>query len=563
MSLTKVTYSMIDGATVNVLDFGADPTGVADSTAAFQAAVATQKIIVVPYGTYRVDSAITEDVSPASITLLGQVSKHTNVNGNGRVVIDLSNNTTHFISMGYAPRIDNIQFKNGVDVFHYSSESLDASICELNHVRAFGFTGTFFKMFGFGNGSKITWTNPVLLSNNASAVVWDDATAFPAQGTDSLTIISGWIETASSVGFKMSTGRFSVYGTRFIPYTSPGSVWIDHYGSGAIGFFESDFGGESARRIVNWRDRGGELTFKNSGLFGFPASVAIMLYSAPDSIAFESVIADSNPSSLIDTDVLMSGDDANYLLTTTDFKIDNQSKEAVRNINSTGNASISALAAKNFPAEVNSSVDVADCISGLGFTWISSSTTANVTTATGASAPDLYGANAQGIKFTADPADTGTGTVLMNTSPGLSSLTDGWYTLEAVITVDGNGAKFELLFAEELQGVRPASKVFWLSKGTNRVCFPCFYRTGNAKNAGFSFSIHEGGVLTVSRMKVFEGAYNGRNLSMYGTAAPVGATVNWERGDRVINSAPTVGQPKAWVCTVAGAPGTWVSEGNL
>lgn len=39
MSLTKVSYSMIYGAPANVLDFGADPTGVNDSTAAFQAAL--------------------------------------------------------------------------------------------------------------------------------------------------------------------------------------------------------------------------------------------------------------------------------------------------------------------------------------------------------------------------------------------------------------------------------------------------------------------------------------------------------------------------------------------
>jgi polygalacturonase len=39
MSLTKVSYSMISGAPYNVLDYGADPTGVADSTAAFQAAI--------------------------------------------------------------------------------------------------------------------------------------------------------------------------------------------------------------------------------------------------------------------------------------------------------------------------------------------------------------------------------------------------------------------------------------------------------------------------------------------------------------------------------------------
>jgi len=39
MSLTKVSYSMIAGAEANILDFGADPTGVADSTTAIQAAI--------------------------------------------------------------------------------------------------------------------------------------------------------------------------------------------------------------------------------------------------------------------------------------------------------------------------------------------------------------------------------------------------------------------------------------------------------------------------------------------------------------------------------------------
>jgi hypothetical protein len=37
----------------------------------------------------------------------------------------------------------------------------------------------------------------------------------------------------------------------------------------------------------------------------------------------------------------------------------------------------------------------------------------------------------------------------------------------------------------------------------------------------------------------------------------------WIVGDRAFNSAPAVGSPKGWLCTVAGTPGTWVSEGNL
>lgn len=62
MSLTKVSYSMIKGASVNVLDFGADPTGVADSTVAIQAAVNANNglcSIYFPSGTYKVTSTIT------------------------------------------------------------------------------------------------------------------------------------------------------------------------------------------------------------------------------------------------------------------------------------------------------------------------------------------------------------------------------------------------------------------------------------------------------------------------------------------------------------------------
>jgi hypothetical protein len=53
MSLTKVTNSMISGAPINVLDYGADPTGGNDSLAAFNAAIAAGSYIVIPVGTYK------------------------------------------------------------------------------------------------------------------------------------------------------------------------------------------------------------------------------------------------------------------------------------------------------------------------------------------------------------------------------------------------------------------------------------------------------------------------------------------------------------------------------
>lgn len=54
---------------------------------------------------------------------------------------------------------------------------------------------------------------------------------------------------------------------------------------------------------------------------------------------------------------------------------------------------------------------------------------------------------------------------------------------------------------------------------------------------------------------------NSKRTDLKMAAAPT--TLTWAVGDRVVNSVPAVGQPKAWVCTVAGTPGTWVSEGNL
>ncbi|MDI6854257.1 MAG: right-handed parallel beta-helix repeat-containing protein [Deltaproteobacteria bacterium] len=49
----------------------------------------------------------------------------------------------------------------------------------------------------------------------------------------------------------------------------------------------------------------------------------------------------------------------------------------------------------------------------------------------------------------------------------------------------------------------------------------------------------------------------------WSSAAPSSAEFTGVVGDIVWKENPAVGQPKGWVCTVAGSPGTWVSLGNL
>lgn len=68
MALTKATYSMIEGAVVNVLDYGAVGDGTTDDTAAITAALATGASVYFPEGTYKTGS---QTISTAGQTLFG------------------------------------------------------------------------------------------------------------------------------------------------------------------------------------------------------------------------------------------------------------------------------------------------------------------------------------------------------------------------------------------------------------------------------------------------------------------------------------------------------------
>lgn len=58
MALTKVSGGMASSEIANVLDYGADNTGVADSTSAFQDALDNNKAVFVPDGIYLIDGTI-------------------------------------------------------------------------------------------------------------------------------------------------------------------------------------------------------------------------------------------------------------------------------------------------------------------------------------------------------------------------------------------------------------------------------------------------------------------------------------------------------------------------
>lgn len=83
MSLTKATYSMIDGASVNVLDYGAVGDNMTDDTAAIQAAISTGKSVFFPDGFYKCNNLT---VSTSGQVLFATGNARLIKNGNGALL---------------------------------------------------------------------------------------------------------------------------------------------------------------------------------------------------------------------------------------------------------------------------------------------------------------------------------------------------------------------------------------------------------------------------------------------------------------------------------------------
>lgn len=114
MSLTKVTYAMIQGAQANVLDYGASPDATAaENAAAFTAAIATGKTVFVPDGEYLLNpiailngtNIVGESVSGTILKVQGSspiISWDYDTNGNnvlfGFLLSNITFNTTDFSS---------------------------------------------------------------------------------------------------------------------------------------------------------------------------------------------------------------------------------------------------------------------------------------------------------------------------------------------------------------------------------------------------------------------------------------------------------------------------------
>ena len=145
MSLTKATYSMISGACVNVLDFGADPTGATDSTAAIALAIAQGGCIWFPKGVYKCNIELN---GKEGIYLLGESQAQYGTSGarlipqdNTKPVINITTDCTSCVVENFVidSKLDSTFSRIGIGIQLYARSPHFVWRCAVRHVFIRGF----------------------------------------------------------------------------------------------------------------------------------------------------------------------------------------------------------------------------------------------------------------------------------------------------------------------------------------------------------------------------------------------------------------------------------------
>ena len=169
MSLTKASYSMIAGAPINVLDYGADPTGTNDSSSAIQTALDVLGSVYIPSGTYKISA----DLTIKSNTCVEFNQKAIFKAGANNITFFKSNSTTNaYGSQIHNPQLDGNGF-TGVVGFDMYNFRLNAGI--FNPFMKNMLNGIIFRYGCFGTviDNPTTFNNvsfPVRLMDNCGEV---------------------------------------------------------------------------------------------------------------------------------------------------------------------------------------------------------------------------------------------------------------------------------------------------------------------------------------------------------------------------------------------------------
>jgi hypothetical protein len=511
MALTKVSYAMINGDPINVLDYGAVGDGLTDVTTAIQNAVNAGNSIYFPDGSYLISSKIT---LKSNLEL--------NFGGNAKLVLKSGVITEHVL---YGTTLNNIRFNDMV----IEGNGLQG----VTAVELVSCTNVWFQ------NCKITKAGTI-------AINLTSCTNVNVNNCDLSNNYFYGIQDKLGTNNKFIGNRFYKNGDTGVA-TSTGGRGIVLWMTNSDIISENSFIQNTEYGFRFYSQTGDAGTTYNNNLVNnyFEDNVKLDIIFTEESVngydfVYRNIVANNNIKRTVDptlgASIQLCGS-YNNVSNTHVYKIGTFGTFTAFNIYGCFECIISDCSAQNtaqalsFPT--NKSISNKCVVDNFLGGTVANAATILASTQTTIKNSIFYhgggGVSDDGINvtFTSGP------TTITN------CYLDGFNT--AIYIVDGP--------VTLINNTTLNSGFAGLRKGTNSMANQTF--------VGNSWDVTAPAVLAAVEKTVTPSS---RATCTY-NAAPLNLT--WAVGDKCYNNAPAVGQPIGWVCTVAGTPGTWVAMANL
>lgn len=538
MSLTKVSYSMINGSPVNVLDYGAIGDGTTDSTSAISTALNSgASEVVIPQGTFIV-SAIT-----VTSSTLRRVS------GPGTLKLKNAANTFMLTLTGTNELVfDGVNF-DGNKANQSGGTSVNRSSYILINLTDATTVGTQFRSCKFSNayyGAVINNGGIRTLIDGcwfySCGMTSKDGTCdaiFNGTSAQGTRIVNNWINDCSDYGVACDTSGIIVQNNVISNcFAGVGSLTRGAIGNHTIqnndislctrpiDYFNSVSDSAAANRFSDiWIDGNRLYSTDNTGaMISFAANNATLKLCQDVRITNNVVNTYLNGCSAIGMGSATGANNTNIEISSNIITGDNntQSSRYAINIANTDSLVITNNTVNGVDLGVSVTTVTGEC-SGNNFVVLR----------------DVYTVSASQLTINELLKNVARNGILVSNASTLSLFVEFVNVAYGIRIYDNSGAL-------------PANTIYINSLINRSTTTNTIYVDGTLTHKV---------ALTALPAEIGDFTYNTLQTSWNINQAPT--TGSWVQGQLSYQLSPTVGQSKGWMCTVTGTPGTWVTVGNL
>jgi hypothetical protein len=558
---------------VSVKDFGAVGNGVADDTVAIRAAIAalplqsstsiltefSRSTLYFPEGVYKITDYLTPDVANSLV--------YTNVVGENAIISQASG-VTAFMGIGTMTSFEYLLFQGGAGAIKISTANIDTSVIRVMNCSFLNYTANCIWLDANSNSTQLTVSGSRFsIPLGATAGLQQ---VLKAESGDFITFTDCW------VSHKSTTTAFDNNGILYLnricgvpmpdsPGTGPAQLpsWVINRLN--VSAKDCRFGGEGggvSTAIVQ------NLASSDTSYPVTPTKVEIIdcdVYSTGTVVAFSAIpniVNVSNNRGLVDTKPLVfnaaipSADISNIGSINSNFVVENNSAQYT---NLVGYDPLTNTGVRESIPRVN------DC-EFLSARPTLAALQINTQAFTGGFTPTFSNSNITrsndtnsfGVVGYAYTATSNNASFVQAYTTMLNGISAGVKT--AVFDVENNSTFSVRIYFTA--GNFQCSE-FVIPAGKHTICLPFYYESGVSEKVEVAcFGIPNTCVLILRKIRVYAGRVmvSGQTAEFNDSAAPVGG--NFYIGD-VVYIPPVAGSFLGYVCTTAGAPGTWKTFGAI